>query len=233
MVEVVASAAVVLREDGEMQSPAEKFMTASEQQRVTDAVHKAELKTSGEIVPMIVSRSHDYPMAAATCALSMALPLALVLTTIFGERLWIGPQNMWLMLVFFGLLYAIFYPLIMKREWLKFFFLKESQVMHEVYKGALAAFYSEQLYKTKNENGILLYISVLEQRVWILADRGINEKIDQQEWDLVVADLTSGIRSGNRCDSICIAVARIGQILQEHFPYLKDDQDELHNLIIR
>ncbi|MFW2366920.1 MAG: TPM domain-containing protein [Desulforhopalus sp.] len=216
-----------------MQNPAEHFLTAEEQKHVTEAVRKAELKTSGEIVPMIVSRSHNYPTAAATCAVSFGLPLALATTTVLGEMLWIGPQNMWLMLGVFGLLYIIFYPLVMKREWLKKYFLKESQVTQEVSEGALAAFYSEQLYKTENENGILLYISVLEQKVWILADRGINEKIDQQEWDSVVTDLTAGIKAGNRCESMCNAVERIGHILQKHFPYQKDDQDELHNLIIR
>lgn len=226
-------AVVVPQGGGDMQSPAEKFLSTAEQQRITDAVRRAELKTSGEIVPMIVSRSHDYPMAAATCAVSLALPLALALTTILGESLWIGSHNMWLMLAFFALLYALFYPVIMKREWLKYFFLKEKQVMHEVSEAALAAFYSHQLYKTANDNGILLYISILERRVWILADRGINEKIDQQEWDAVIADLTAGIRAGNRCDSICTAVQRIGDTLQQHFPYHRDDKDELHNLIIR
>jgi putative membrane protein len=230
-----ALAAVVPREDGDMQrqSPAEKFLTPEEQQKITAAVQEAERRTSGEIVPMIVSRSHRYPMAAATCTVSFSLPLALVLTTLLGRALWIGPQNMWLMLGLFAILYVIFYPLVVRRDWLKFYFLSSSLVEHEVQEGALAAFYSEQLYKTKDENGILLYISVMEKKVWILGDRGINEKIDQQKWDSVVADLTAGIRSGNRCESICAAVQKIGEILRQHFPYHKDDRDELHNLIIR
>ena len=231
----VVLAAVGPREDGDMkmQSPAEKFLTPEEQQKITAAVQEAERRTSGEIVPMIVSRSHGYPMAAATCAVSFSLPLALVLTTLLGRALWIGPQNMWLMLGLFAILYVIFYPLVMGRDWLKFYFLNSSLVEHEVQEGALAAFYSEQLYKTKHENGILLYISVLEKKVWILGDHGINEKIDQQMWDSVVADLTNGIRSGNRCESICAAVQKIGEILRQHFPYHRDDRDELHNLIIR
>ncbi len=73
----------------------------------------------------------------------------------------------------------------------------------------------------------------MEQKVWILADSNINAKIDQQEWDSTVADLTAGIKAGKPADAICQAVQRVGQILQTHFPYQKDDKDELHNLIIR
>ncbi len=212
---------------------AEKFLTAAEQQRVTHTVQEAERSTSGEIVPMLVSRSHDYPLAAVTCCVSLALPIALLLTHQIGERLWIGAQNMWLFLGLFTALYAIFYPLVMRSDRLKRFFLNQRQVDQEVEKGALAAFYSEQLHKTRDANGILLYISVMEQRVWILADSNINAKIDQQEWDGTVADLTTGIKAGQPADALCQAVRRVGQILQTHFPYRKDDQDELHNLIIR
>ena len=230
------SVGVAPQEVGSMQkikTLAEKFLTAAEQQQVTDAVQKAERSTSGEIVPMIVSRSHDYPMAAAICSVSIVLPLALLLTSLIGERLWIGPQNLWLFLALFSLLYAMSYPLVFRSDRLKSFFLNQRQVEQEVKKGALSAFYGEQLHKTRDANGILLYIAVMEQKVWILADSNINARIKQEEWDSIVVDLTTGIKAGRSAEAICEAVGRIGQILQTHFPYRKDDKDELHNLIIR
>jgi putative membrane protein len=226
----------VPQEVGKMQkikTLAEKFLTAAEQQKVTKIVQETERTTSGEIVPMIVSRSHDYPMAAVTCAVSLALPSALLLTNLIGERLWIGSQNMWLFLGLFAVLYALLYPLILHSDRLKRFFLNHRQVEQEVKKGALSAFYSEQLYKTKDANGILLYISVMEQKVWILADSNINAKIDQQQWNSTVIDLTAGIKVGKPGEAICEAIRQVGQILHTHFPYQKDDKDELHNLIIR
>lgn len=234
VVEVLAVA--VLREDGKMQkskSLAEKFLTAKEQQLVTEAVQKAERATSGEIVPMIVSRSHDYPMAAVTCCISIALPVALLLTHIIGAHIWIGPQNMWLFLGLFAGCYALLYPLAVRSDRLKHFFLISGQVEQEVQRAALAAFYREQLHKTKDANGILLYISVMEQKVWILGDSNINAKIDQQQWDTTVAELTAGIKAGRPAEAICEAVHRVGQILQDFFPYQKDDTDELHNIIIK
>ena len=218
---------------GKTKTLAEKFLTAAEQQRVTQAVQEAERTTSGEIVPMLVSRSHDYPLAAVTCCVSFVLPLALLLTNLIGQRIWIGPQNMWLFLGLFAVLCGMLYPLVLRSDRLKRFFLNRRQVDQEVEKGALAAFYAEQLHKTRDANGILLYISVMEQKVWILADRNINAKIEQQEWDATVHALTTGIRAGRPADAICQAVRRVGEILETHFPYRKDDEDELHNLLIR
>ena len=216
----------------EKKTLAKKFITIAEQQRITDVVQEMERSTSGEIVPMIVSRSHDYPMAAVTCCISIALPLALLLTNLIGSRFWIGPQNMWLFLGLFLVLYALLYPLAIRSDRLKYFFLNRKQVAKEVEKGALAAFYLEQLHQTRDANGILLYVSVMEQVVWILADTHINAKINQNEWDSIIADLTTGIKAGDPAEAICEAVRRIGQILHSHFPYQKDDTDELHNLII-
>lgn len=216
-----------------MKSPAQQFLTKDEQDRVTRAVQEAEKKTSGEIVPMIVSASDDYPLATVSCSVSFALPLSLLVTHLVGKMLWMEPQNMYLFLLVFFLVLSGFYLLCRNSRWLKYFFLPAGQVEKKVRDGALGAFYSEQLYKTAQENGILIYISVLEKKVWILGDHGINEKIEQTSWDSIVSDLTDGIREGASCAAICNAIAKTGSILQEHFPYHKDDQDELHNLIIR
>ncbi|MGB3212176.1 MAG: TPM domain-containing protein [Desulforhopalus sp.] len=212
---------------------AERFLTAAEQQKVTEAVQEAERHTSGEIVPMIVSRSHEYPMAAVTCTVATTLPAALLFSSLIGEQVWIGSQNMWLFLGLFSLFYALLYPLAMRSDRLKRYFLNRRQVEQEVEKGALSAFYSEQLYDTENANGILLYISVMERKVWILADSSINAKIEQQEWDSTVNDLTTGIQAGHAAEAICEAIHRTGQILRTHFPYQRGDKDELHNLIVR
>ena len=46
-----------------MTTLAEQFLSAEERQTVTQAVQAAEKRTSGEIVAMIVSESHNYPVA--------------------------------------------------------------------------------------------------------------------------------------------------------------------------
>jgi putative membrane protein len=103
----------------------------------------------------------------------------------------------------------------------------------EVREAAITAFFSEKLYKTKDENGILLFISVFERKVWILADSGINAKIDQERWLGLVELMTKGIKEDRQSEAICEAIRQVGDILKEHFPIQPDDNNELRNLIIR
>lgn len=221
--------AVARREDGKMQ----QFLTLEEQQRINEATQSAESRTSGEIVPMVVSASHDYPMASIVGAVFFALPLSLVLTPFIAAPLWLGHQDMWIFLALFCLFALPIQLLIKKAPTLKRLFLSRRQVDEEVQEAAVTAFFSEKLYKTREENGILIFISVLERRVWVLADSGINSRIKQEEWQEIVDHITRGIREKRQCAAICEAIARVGDILCEHFPITEGDRNELHNLIVR
>ncbi len=218
---------------GKMKKLTQQFLTAKEQQKVTEAVHHAEEMTSGEIVPMIVSASHGYPVSAGIGGIFLTLPLSLFLTHLTGSYLWLGPQNMWLFLIFSSLLYFPLFKLVDSSIRLKRLFLLNNQVMEEVEEAAITSFFQEGLYKTESENGILIFVSVLEKRVWILADRGIDTMIDQQQWQQIADKLSRGIKAGNQCAALCDAVSEVGEILSEHFPIGENDRNELHNLIIR
>ncbi|MCK5517548.1 MAG: hypothetical protein KAI39_11790, partial [Desulfobulbaceae bacterium] len=184
-----------------MQTLAQNFLTTKEQDEITAEVQQVELTTSGEVVVMVVSRSHDYPAAAITGSIFFALPSALLLNTFIGPAIWIGSQNLWLFLSLFALLYIVFLPLVSRSDRIKRFFLNPKTVANEVEKGAVTAFFTERLYKTEKENGILLYISVMEQKVWILGDRGINAVVEKKTWEGIVSELTLGIRNRNRCEA--------------------------------
>lgn len=216
-----------------MQRLAESFLAALEQQRINEAVQHAERQTSGEIVPMVVSASHHYPLADASGGVFLALPLALMLTSLLGSTLWLGSQNMWLFLLFSTILYLPARAFVAHSVVLKRFFLRADQVEEEVEEAAITSFYREELYRTRNQNGILIFISVLERRVYILADRGIDAKINDNGWQDIVSDLTAGIRRGKQGEALLAAVNRVGEILKQHFPIQEGDRNELHNLIIR
>lgn len=216
-----------------MKTRAQQFLTSEEQKRITQCVHGAEKQTSGEIVPMVSSESHTYPLSPIIGATFFALPAALLAARIVGSSLWIGPDNMWLFLAFFTVIFIPAFQLVKRLPWLKQLFLLSKRADEEVRDAALTAFYTEKLYKTKAENGILLYISVFEKRVWILADSGINERISHEVWLELVDLVIDGIKTNRQCDAICEAITRIGKILSDAFPIEKDDTNELHNLIIR
>jgi len=215
-----------------MQNLAEKFLNAADRERVEAAVRAAEKTTSGEIVPMIVSASYHYPMADVLGGVSLALPISILLAYILGGLLWVGSSNMW---VFMGVFCAVFIVChrVVQRVWpLKRVFISDREVAEEVREAALIGFFKEELFRTRDATGILIFISVFEHKVWVLADRGINSKVETDRWDTVVAHVVDGIKKGRQADAICEAVDEVGKILTEHFPVKADDTDELDNLII-
>ena len=216
-----------------MKALAQHFLSEKEQRTITQTVQAAEKRTSGEIVPMVVSQSHSYPVAPIVGGVFFGLPLALLSARFLGGMFWLGTDNMWIFLTFFAVYYIIGYQLVTFFPTLKRFFLSPYRADLAVQRAAAAAFFNESLHSTRDDNGILLYVSVLEHRVWILADKGINDKIDPQTWQQIVDQVTAGIKKGNPCQALCEGIERISSILETHFPIKSDDKDELHNLIIR
>lgn len=215
-----------------MKDLAQKLLNQQEQAQVEAAVQAAEKRTSGEIVCMIVSSSYHYPMANVIGATALALPLALILTPLAGGWLWLGTQNLWLFLGIFTILFMAGYLAVKHSAALKRIFVSRKEMDLEVEEAAITSFFQHGLYRTRDNNGILLFISVFEHKVWILADEGVNEKVPEGHWDAIVSRLTEGIRRKQAAAAICRAINTIGEELRQHFPIKEDDTDELKNLII-
>ena len=215
-----------------MKDLAKIFLSNDERARVETAVKEAEKLTAGEIVVMIISASYQYPLAIVIGAAAFALLLALIFTPLAGAWLWIGGQNMWLFLGFLTVFFILFHEIIKRIPWLKRFFISRKEIDDEVEEAAITNFFDQGLYRTRDQTGVLVLISVFERRVWVLADRGINAKVSESQWDDIVKMITDGIKQKRPADAICEAVEKIGELLTTHFPIKPDDTDELKNLII-
>ena len=61
---------------------------------------------------------------------------------------------------------------------------------------AFQEFYANGLHKTEAATGVLLFVSVLEHRVIIMADEGIDSKVDANFWANTDAAILDGLRQG-------------------------------------
>jgi putative membrane protein len=215
-----------------MKDLAKNFLTDSDRQKISEAVKTAEKRTAGEIVPMVVSASYHYPMADVIGAAAFALPIAIVSTYLLGNWLWLGNRDMWLFLGLAAVLFILFHALIRQIPPLKRLFISHREMEEEVEEAAVSRFFSEGLYRTRDETGILIFISVFEHKVWVLADRGINAKVETGQWEEIVGLITAGIRQNRAADAICEAVEKVGDILAVHFPVRPGDTNELRNIIV-
>ncbi len=214
-----------------MKNLVNRFLSEDDRARITEAVQKAEKSTSGEIVPMVVSSSDRYPLSGVIGALGLSMPLALPGAWLLGPLMGMGRHDMWVFLGIESALFLAAYLLVDNVMWLRRLFISEQEMRDEVRTAALARFYEKGLHRTKDETGVLIYISVFEHKVWVLGDRGIHEKVGGDAWTEIVSMITDGIRNKRQGDAICRAVERAGEILKTHFPVKPGDRDELPNLI--
>jgi len=96
-------------------------------------------------------------------------------------------------------------------------------------RAAKLAFVEHGLVETRDRTGILIYVSLLEHRVEVLADRGIDRHVEDGTWDEVVRLILDGVRKRRAEEGLCKAIERCGTILAAQFPPRPDDDDELEN----
>lgn len=96
-----------------------------------------------------------------------------------------------------------------------------------------AAFVFSELgmHRTQHRNGTLLYVNVTDRQVAVIGDSGIHTLVGQHFWDDVLELVKLHFIGGRFADGLIAGVERIGEKLQEHFPWQRDDRNELSNEI--
>ena len=218
-----------------MKKKASGFLSDAEIKEVESCVAEVEKTTSGEIVPMIVSSSYHYPLSDMIGGLIFGLAAAIAVTVIFSIRKsWGGVTvfDLWLFPAVLAVSFIAFHELVKRIPRLKRLFVTKAEIGEEVEEASLTSFYRYGLQNTRDRTGILIFISVFERRAVVLADVGIDDKVDESVWKDVVDIVVSGFKNRNHSQAICQAVQRCGDIIKEHFPIKPDNTDELGNIIV-
>src|SRR6266542_2747019 len=83
--------------------------------------------------------------------------------------------------------------------------------------GAAAMFYEAGIANTHAENGMLIYLSLLERRLEVIADRGILKAVPPLKWNHSVFELKQ-VAHNAEPDKLIKAVRDLGSVLAEHLP---------------
>lgn len=207
--------------------PAPIPFSDSDLEAIRVAVAEAEKGTSGEIVPYVVDASDEYLGAAWKGAAFGALLGALAGWAVHRwGGFWGTHLFAWMVLppaggAALGYLAALLPAL---RRWLAGPELLELRTRRR----AEAAFLEEEVFRTRDRTGILIFVSLFEHRVVVLGDSGINSKVEPREWDEVVRLAVAGIRRGRPGEALAEAVRACGVLLaRQGVARRPDDSDEL------
>jgi putative membrane protein len=205
---------------------ADIFFIESEKQQISTLVKKTEQETSGEIAVMVVDGSDSYREAEILGATLLSAFVALVVVvSIHHVTVWSYIPAViifWTPALYFMRTFPRF----------KLAMAGKKRLEEAVRERAVRAFFEKGLYRTRGETGILIFISILEHKVWILGDRGINQRIDPQFWQALAGELANSIRENRAFGGLCTVIEKLGNVLREHFPKEADDKNELSDDVI-
>jgi putative membrane protein len=210
----------------EERSKAELFFTEADKERLRAAIVDVESRTVGEVVVMVVDASDDYPEAEIIGGIFLSSLVSLILTFLFfrASIFWFVPIS-----------FVLFFPsklLLRSLPHLKKPFLGADRKEEAVRTRAFVAFYEHGLDKTRQNTGVLFFLSLFERKVHVLADQGIYSKIGQETLDRHARIVAEGIKKDLACNALCQAIQDTGQLLSTHFPTIAGDTNELPDAVI-
>lgn len=107
----------------------------------------------------------------------------------------------------------------------------ENRCNGDVMDRAAFVFDKLKMQNTELRNGVLIYLAVKNRKFAIIGDRGINEVVPENFWDDIKQTMLNHFREGEFTKGLTEAIRMSGKQLKEHFPYQKNDTNELSDEI--
>jgi putative membrane protein len=201
------------------------FLTDEDRQKIASAIAETERTTSGEVVAVVAQAASDYRYVTLLGPALTALLLPTILLTIepamSAWTLYLAQAATFIVLALLAHLPPVRMALVpgtMKRR-------RASRLARE-------QFFEQRLHLTQGRTGVLIFVSIAEHYVEIIADQGINALVQPGTWDQAVADFVERVRAGRIAEGFLAVVEAVGTRLAEHFPRAADDRDELPNRLV-
>lgn len=204
-------------------------LTDTEIKKISQIVSEAEKFTEGEIVPIIVRRSSA--VGHVTWILTALMTLLFVLAeTVYIHNHWNSFSVMAPPIAF--ILFYLLSVSLGKIAWFQRVFTPNEDEITQVHNRAELEFYRTQIRKTAKRTGILIFVSVMERRVVILADEGISAHYPMETWDEIVRAMTDEFKKGQVFSGFEKAITRCGKILQTKLPAQNHNTNQLSDHLI-
>lgn len=208
------------------------YMSEADLRAIESEIRSIEKKTCAEIVPVIVRSSSNYNQASVTITMFGLFSFAF-LWEVFATNLYWDSLIKAASLFVFGLGIVFFLlPRLANLLWMKRLLTVRSEELEQCWKRAKIEFYENCVNETQDKVGVLIFISILEKSVIILADKTIAQKLPQDVWQKAVDAMLEGFRQKNMGLAFKNGLAQCSNLLAENFPVKLDDVDELANNVV-
>ncbi|MEM8520163.1 TPM domain-containing protein [Flavobacterium sp. PL12] len=101
----------------------------------------------------------------------------------------------------------------------------------DAYDRALEVFQQLKMDQTELKNGVLIYVAVKDRNFVICGDEGINNVVKDDFWNSTRDAIVSHFKNGDFKQGLIAGIIKAGEQLQQYFPHLDGDVNELSNEI--
>ena len=219
-----------------------KLMNISPTQmsEITDTVAEAEKKTTGEIALAVVYQSDSYAFVELFIAFCAAFTAFFILFlcsapiwNLLERTVWFpSPAQLTAVIGGGAAAVVLIVYFLVNIPAVDRLIIPDTLKNRRVYARALQHFVESGVYKTAEHSGVLIFVSVLERKVFVIADSGIAEKVAQNEWDGICKIMTEGLKKRSAAQAFADSVKECGRILQQHFPSKAENPNELPDGLI-
>lgn len=103
----------------------------------------------------------------------------------------------------------------------------ESDCKEDVLDRAAYIFEKLEIHKTEQRNGVLFYLSITDRKFAILGDAGINAVTPDNFWEEIKETVINHFKNNDFEIGLSEGIKMAGEALKAHFPYQKNDVNEL------
>lgn len=194
----------------------ENYLPKAAQEKISSAVTEAEKKVNAEIVPVFMVSSDDYTEAKLRGAILGASVTAIgiiIYDHLMGWYQLFLLQNDWLFVSSIAMGGLLGYFLFGYINPLKKLLVSKQKLQQQSTAMAERVFGEYKLFETQSRTGILIFISLFEHKIEIVPDKGLKEKIAQDEWLKVIEEMKPALRSKNFDEAFLQSIKKITEIL--------------------
>lgn len=200
------------------------ILRKSEIRSVTDKINEIERHTDAELVTVLSKQSDSYSYIPLLWASAVALTTPLIALLL---PFWLETLDIFLLQlgVFVGA------ALLFRLPGLSIRVIPKSVRYWRASNMARRQFLENNLHHTKNEMGVLLFVSETERYVEIIADRGINQLVEKGKWQEIIDEFVTDLRHGNNYSGLVNCINSCGELLKTLVP-ATEEKNELPNHLV-
>lgn len=190
---------------------------------LTNCVREIEKTSDAELVLIVRARSGSY--RHADYLLGSVLAFAGLNFLLFSP---VSFQVYWVA-IDVALLFALGTLLSSRSKTIRYLLTNKRHRNEAVRTGAAAMFYEAGIANTEAEMGVLVYLSLLERRLELIADRGVLKGVPALDWNRILFELHQAGKKPEP-ETLLKGLRDLGELLAQHLPATGENPNELPDM---